>query len=581
MLSIIMIFSVVAPINVISFAQEAPQLELSVPDTSYFEIVTATVSAKGMSDLQSVDLELYYDADYFEFVEFTSISDGISSYAYDTADGNTNLSAVLFDNYDVDDDILFTATFKVKKSGTTEMRLVVDNWEAAQTPADTSTVVNVASSPYILIAEDNSTIEVDYFSKIVKISERTEVSDIYTSISNESVSLTDADGNSVNDTDLVATGYVLTCDTMAYTVVVPGDVDSNGKVNASDARKALRNSAMLEILTDAQFLAADIDESGTITASDARAILRISAAIEKAPEIVPAEPITSPDETTTAEPTSEEATTAEVTTVEVTTAESTTAEITTAETTTAEPTTAEPTTAEPTTAEPATEEPATDADAEDTVLPDVPEDVYGDVYGDEDDGIIVDDPEEAVPVESEYPEVIDAFFSSNFYMEMISDGSLVKVATNGTKTEMSMDLGTLEMSVYSDGKKVYIKFPYDGKKYYINMNAISWLSSDLDVDEMAAELQFDAVTDYTLTDVSQTEKDGVLYNVYTFTLSDDTTTVFYADENGDIKYIAGTGVDGDMELEALTTEIPSDMLTLDGFKKDTFGTNLIAAMTGS
>ena len=35
-----------------------------------------------------------------------------------------------------------------------------------------------------------------------------------------------------------------------YTVIVPSDVDGNGEITASDARKALRTSAGLEDLTD-------------------------------------------------------------------------------------------------------------------------------------------------------------------------------------------------------------------------------------------------------------------------------------------------------------------------------------------
>ena len=56
-----------------------------------------------------------------------------------------------------------------------------------------------------------------------------------------------------------------------------GDVDGSGAITASDARRALRASARLIELTDAQSAAADVDQDGNVTATDARLILRYSA----------------------------------------------------------------------------------------------------------------------------------------------------------------------------------------------------------------------------------------------------------------------------------------------------------------
>lgn len=61
-----------------------------------------------------------------------------------------------------------------------------------------------------------------------------------------------------------------------------GDVDGNGKVEAADARLALRASVRLENIgkgTDA-FTAADVDRNGAIEAADARYILRASVGLE-------------------------------------------------------------------------------------------------------------------------------------------------------------------------------------------------------------------------------------------------------------------------------------------------------------
>lgn len=59
-----------------------------------------------------------------------------------------------------------------------------------------------------------------------------------------------------------------------------GDVNGDGKITAADARKTLRHSAGLEILSEEMIAVADVDKSGKVTASDARKILRVSASID-------------------------------------------------------------------------------------------------------------------------------------------------------------------------------------------------------------------------------------------------------------------------------------------------------------
>lgn len=68
--------------------------------------------------------------------------------------------------------------------------------------------------------------------------------------------------------------------TAAQPPVMKGDVDENGKVEAADARLALRASVRLEQLTDRQQQAADVDGTAGVSASDARRILRVSVKLE-------------------------------------------------------------------------------------------------------------------------------------------------------------------------------------------------------------------------------------------------------------------------------------------------------------
>ncbi|MCL2512335.1 MAG: dockerin type I repeat-containing protein, partial [Oscillospiraceae bacterium] len=67
-----------------------------------------------------------------------------------------------------------------------------------------------------------------------------------------------------------------------YKVVVLGDVNGDGFVNASDARLILRHIASLDPLDgdNAAMGAADADRDGIITAADARLALRAAAGIE-------------------------------------------------------------------------------------------------------------------------------------------------------------------------------------------------------------------------------------------------------------------------------------------------------------
>lgn len=113
------------------------------------------------------------------------------------------------------------------------------------------------------------------------------------------MTITDKDSNEVD-----ADSYLKTGDRVNYlgvlsssNIVLVGDVDCNGKISASDARKTLRFSAGLDGVAvgiidlsatsfsgkyvDAVKLAADADFSGKITAKDARSVLRVAANLDE------------------------------------------------------------------------------------------------------------------------------------------------------------------------------------------------------------------------------------------------------------------------------------------------------------
>ncbi len=62
--------------------------------------------------------------------------------------------------------------------------------------------------------------------------------------------------------------------------ILLGDVNGDGKVNAADARLALRISAKIDVADEKTFKAADFNKDGVITALDARAILRKAAMLD-------------------------------------------------------------------------------------------------------------------------------------------------------------------------------------------------------------------------------------------------------------------------------------------------------------
>lgn len=84
--------------------------------------------------------------------------------------------------------------------------------------------------------------------------------------------------------------------------ILPGDVDLDGVITASDARLALRASVGLEELDAIAFDCADYNKDGTVSADDARSILRKSVGLdeEDVPPVEPEEPTVpvEPDEPT-------------------------------------------------------------------------------------------------------------------------------------------------------------------------------------------------------------------------------------------------------------------------------------------
>ena len=112
-------------------------------------------------------------------------------------------------------------------------------------------------------------------------------------------------------------GVIISAAVLIFTIVtlafaeggMLGDMDDNGKIEASDARTILRISAQLEKPADDNHAKrADTNKDGRITAADARLTLRVSAKLDKFEEDTTKEPTSDeePSSTTPENPTETE-----------------------------------------------------------------------------------------------------------------------------------------------------------------------------------------------------------------------------------------------------------------------------------
>ena len=162
----------------------------------------------------------------------------------------------------------------------------VDNHPVEEPPVDNPPVEEPAEDGKLDVKSEGGIIT-DFENKISQIGKEVTSETLSEMINNENFAIVDKNGNAIADNAFVGTGskiQILDKDgnvVNEYTIVVPTDIDGNGKTTAADARLALRASAQLDNLEGAYFEAADVTKDGKVNASDARKILRISAGLEK------------------------------------------------------------------------------------------------------------------------------------------------------------------------------------------------------------------------------------------------------------------------------------------------------------
>lgn len=146
---------------------------------------------------------------------------------------------------------------------------------------------NDYSDIFKLIPREDSVIVVDYDKLIVSnIARNMTIAKFNNNFTNSNrCVIYDIKNNVVSEESLISTGFRINYEDITgivtnYYVSVTGDLDSDGKVTAADARLLLRASAGLHSVSGAYFIAADVNMDGKITAADARKTLRVSATID-------------------------------------------------------------------------------------------------------------------------------------------------------------------------------------------------------------------------------------------------------------------------------------------------------------
>lgn len=84
----------------------------------------------------------------------------------------------------------------------------------------------------------------------------------------------------LDDGENAFNGMAFMSENHEYTLIIKGDTQANGKINASDARIILRIAARLEQPDDVTKDAADVDSDGKVTSKEARLVLRFAAKLQ-------------------------------------------------------------------------------------------------------------------------------------------------------------------------------------------------------------------------------------------------------------------------------------------------------------
>ncbi len=219
--------------------------------------------------------QLEYDTNILEIVDITEQN------GWDMENGfNGKSFKFIMDNdkYILENGGIFTIKFKVadnvKEATTTTIKvknIVASNAIRDISSNDVEISVDVQKAPSTIKANPG----VPYIIEegfISRISDETTVSDFKENVTaSQAITIKDADGKTLEDTDIIGTGAILQVgDDLQFTLIVIGDINGDGEITITDISKLKLHSieAEGEMLTGASLRAADLDGNNEITITD-------------------------------------------------------------------------------------------------------------------------------------------------------------------------------------------------------------------------------------------------------------------------------------------------------------------------
>lgn len=190
--------------------------------------------------------------------------------------------------YPAEKDFCYDIRFGVAGTGLHRLSIEAEAYDLDGNKVDVDLQADNDIYPEILSAEEAGVTvleSLDLKNHYAYIHYYTKVADIKEKLKSDNFRIKNNKGEILDTYDNISTDCtieILYMDKVAFEkkICVPEDVNCDAKVNAADARLALRAAAKLENLNTIQRYAADIDGKAGITAADARLILRKAAKLD-------------------------------------------------------------------------------------------------------------------------------------------------------------------------------------------------------------------------------------------------------------------------------------------------------------
>lgn len=290
------VFVVLSCISVYAQNNDDYDIQISIPNIIHYKesgnLIKFSVTFNEIERFERFQVFIDFDTNLLEF-EYAQCADWIVVSEY----GGATVTGVEFSARGtewIEGDNSYSSTIsgwvKVKGTGKHNINIRVEAKDKDGNPMDAKVkftapcdeIADISQLDYIKIEEKYLYNEKP---KHAFFDIGTSVSEVIDLVDAENVAVKNAAGEIMAPEALIATGSRIVTLFKGYevdfeNVCIKYDVDCDGEITASDARKALRFSANLENLDDIQIYAANVNGDDSVTAGDSRIILRVSAGLE-------------------------------------------------------------------------------------------------------------------------------------------------------------------------------------------------------------------------------------------------------------------------------------------------------------